>query len=258
MAAAAATVFWRRKRGQQSRRLRQHQREEKNSSGQRKRRPRERAAAMCGRKGGKEERRKGRFSRRKQRRIEERAAVVAGSRQRRQAMGRRRRRRMATASGKEAREECEGSGSLVRATAAREGGGCDVSVRSAQRWLWLRAREAAALAGGRSRGERMGLCAGGAVAVVEMQGKEEMAGGVGLQAADGGGSGNRQRHECAAAAGSRGDAALRRCRRRSGWQQRALRHGCAPARKLLRAGTSTMGSTDVAASGEDDSAAADG
>ncbi|RRT32091.1 hypothetical protein B296_00044945 [Ensete ventricosum] len=81
-----------------------------------------------------------------------------------------------------------------------------------------------------------------------------MAGEVGLQAADGGGGGNRQRHECATAAGSRGGAVVRRCRRRSGRQQRALRHGCAPTRKLLRAGASVMGSADVAASGEDGNA----
>ncbi|RRT35903.1 hypothetical protein B296_00047577 [Ensete ventricosum] len=56
-----------------------------------------------------QERRKGRFSRRKQRRL----------------------------------EKGEGSSSPARATAAGEGGGCGVSVRSAQRWLWLRAREAA-------------------------------------------------------------------------------------------------------------------
>ncbi|RRT69387.1 hypothetical protein B296_00008372 [Ensete ventricosum] len=39
---------------------------------------------------------------------------------------------------------------------AGEGGGCGVSVRSAQRWLQLRAREAAAaavLADGRSKGD---------------------------------------------------------------------------------------------------------
>ncbi|RWV78446.1 hypothetical protein GW17_00060593, partial [Ensete ventricosum] len=42
---------------------------------------------------------------------------------------------------------------------------------------------------------------------------EEIVGGVRLQVADGGGGGNRQRHECAAAAGSRGGAAVRRCRR---------------------------------------------
>ncbi|RRT65472.1 hypothetical protein B296_00023440, partial [Ensete ventricosum] len=55
------------------------------------------------------------------------------------------------------RKEEEGSDSSVRA--AGEGGGCGVSVRSAQRWLRLRAREAAAeavLVGGRSRGERRG------------------------------------------------------------------------------------------------------
>ncbi|RZS01991.1 hypothetical protein BHM03_00031951 [Ensete ventricosum] len=56
-----------------------------------------------------QERRKGRFSRRKQRRL----------------------------------EKGEDSSSPARATAAGEGGGCGVSVRSAQRWLQLRAREAA-------------------------------------------------------------------------------------------------------------------
>ncbi|RWV84792.1 hypothetical protein GW17_00053467 [Ensete ventricosum] len=61
---------------------------------------------------------------------------------------------------------------------------------------------------------------------------------------------NRQRHKYAAAAGSRGGAAVRWCRR-SGRQQRALRHGCVPARKLLQAGASVMGLVDVAASRED-------
>ncbi|RWW41275.1 hypothetical protein BHE74_00053249, partial [Ensete ventricosum] len=57
------------------------------------------------------------------------------------------------------RRKEEGSGNPARATAAREGGGCGVSVRSAQRWLRLRAREAAAeaaLADGRSSGGRRG------------------------------------------------------------------------------------------------------
>ncbi|RWW51546.1 hypothetical protein BHE74_00042099, partial [Ensete ventricosum] len=78
---------------------------------------------------------------------------------RQQRQGKRRRRR---GSCEEAREEGEGSGSPARAAAAGEGGGCGISMRSAQRWLRLRAREAAALAGGRSWGERRGLCAGGA------------------------------------------------------------------------------------------------
>ncbi|RWW69948.1 hypothetical protein BHE74_00022414 [Ensete ventricosum] len=59
-------------------------------------------------------------------------------------------------SGKEMREEGEGSGSAARAAATGEGGGCGISMRSAQRWLQLRAREAvatAALADGRSRGD---------------------------------------------------------------------------------------------------------
>ncbi|RWW43470.1 hypothetical protein BHE74_00050881 [Ensete ventricosum] len=63
------------------------------------------------------------------------------------------------------RKEEEGNDSSVRVTVAGEGGGYGVSVRSAQWWLRLRAREAAAeaaLAGGRSKGERRGLCAGGA------------------------------------------------------------------------------------------------
>ncbi|RZS14392.1 hypothetical protein BHM03_00046063 [Ensete ventricosum] len=69
------------------------------------------------------------------------------------------------------RKEEEGSDSSVRA--AGEGGGCGVSVRSAQRWLRLRAREAATeavLVGGRSRGERRGLCLGGAAAEEEGSG----------------------------------------------------------------------------------------
>ncbi|RZS14074.1 hypothetical protein BHM03_00045728 [Ensete ventricosum] len=56
-----------------------------------------------------------------------------------------------------------------------------------------------------------------------------MADGVGLYAADGGDDSNRQRHKCTVAAGSRGGAIVRRCRRRSGRQQRVLRHGCTPA-----------------------------
>ncbi|RRT58173.1 hypothetical protein B296_00032263 [Ensete ventricosum] len=67
-------------------------------------------------------------------------------------------------SDKEAKEEGESSGSPARATVAGEAGGCGVNVRSAHRWLWLRAREAAALADDRSRGERRGLCASGATA----------------------------------------------------------------------------------------------
>ncbi|RZR89539.1 hypothetical protein BHM03_00017278 [Ensete ventricosum] len=67
-------------------------------------------------------------------------------------------------SGEEAREEGEDSGSPMRAAATGEGGGCGVSVRSAQRWLRLRAREATTLADGKSREERRGLCAGGAAA----------------------------------------------------------------------------------------------
>ncbi|RZR95730.1 hypothetical protein BHM03_00024603 [Ensete ventricosum] len=59
-------------------------------------------------------------------------------------------------SGEEAREEVEGSGSPARPAIAGEGGGCGVSVRSAQRWLQLRAREAAALADDRSRGKEGG------------------------------------------------------------------------------------------------------
>ncbi|RWV89883.1 hypothetical protein GW17_00047948 [Ensete ventricosum] len=69
-------------------------------------------------------------------------------------------------SDEEAREEGEGSGSPTRAAAAGEGGGYGVSVRSAQRWLRLRAREAVvevALAGDKSKQERRGLCAGGVV-----------------------------------------------------------------------------------------------
>ncbi|RWW10391.1 hypothetical protein GW17_00026065 [Ensete ventricosum] len=53
-------------------------------------------------------------------------------------------------------EEGEGSGSAARAATTGEGGGCGISMRSAQRWLQLRAREAvatAALADGRSRGD---------------------------------------------------------------------------------------------------------
>ncbi|RWV96399.1 hypothetical protein BHE74_00021118 [Ensete ventricosum] len=96
----------------------------------------------------------------------------------------------------------------------------------------LRGRKAAPREGG-SGGPAVGSGGGGDAG--EGREMEEMAGGVGLQAADGGGGGNRQRHECTAAAGSRGGAAVRRCRR-SGRQQRALRHRCAPARKLLRAG----------------------
>ncbi|RRT37869.1 hypothetical protein B296_00034261 [Ensete ventricosum] len=65
-------------------------------------------------------------------------------------------------SDEEAREEGEGSGGPVRVVAMGEGGGCGVNVRSAQRWLRLRAREATALAGSWSRGERGGLCMGGA------------------------------------------------------------------------------------------------
>ncbi|RZR71686.1 hypothetical protein BHM03_00006358 [Ensete ventricosum] len=73
-------------------------------------------------------------------------------------------RRRQWGSDEEAKEEGESSGSPTRATVAGEGGGCGISVRSAHRWLRLRAREAATLAGDRSRGERRGLCAGGAMA----------------------------------------------------------------------------------------------
>ncbi|RZS01155.1 hypothetical protein BHM03_00030968, partial [Ensete ventricosum] len=62
----------------------------------------------------------------------------------------------AAGSGKEAREEGEGTGSPARAGTVGEGGGYGVRMRSAQRWLRLRAREAtiaAALADGRSRGD---------------------------------------------------------------------------------------------------------
>ncbi|RWW69956.1 hypothetical protein BHE74_00022405 [Ensete ventricosum] len=68
-------------------------------------------------------------------------------------------------------------GRKVRVATTGEGGDCGVNVRSAQRWLRMRAREAAAeaaLADGKSMGERRGLCAGGvateegvAAAVVE-------------------------------------------------------------------------------------------
>ncbi|RZS17223.1 hypothetical protein BHM03_00049339 [Ensete ventricosum] len=71
------------------------------------------------------------------------------------------------------RKEEEGNDSSVRVTVAGEGGGYGVSVRSAQWWLRLRAREAAAeaaLAGGRSKGERRGLCAGGAATEEEGSG----------------------------------------------------------------------------------------
>ncbi|RZR84777.1 hypothetical protein BHM03_00011656 [Ensete ventricosum] len=54
-------------------------------------------------------------------------------------------------------------GDSSRGWAAREGGGCGVRVRSTQRWLPLRARDAAAeaaLADGRSKEERRGLCTG--------------------------------------------------------------------------------------------------
>ncbi|RZS27467.1 hypothetical protein BHM03_00060940 [Ensete ventricosum] len=44
----------------------------------------------------------------------------------------------------------------MRAAATGEGGGCGVNMRSAQRWLRLRAREATVLAGGRSRGKEGG------------------------------------------------------------------------------------------------------
>ncbi|RWV85166.1 hypothetical protein GW17_00053064 [Ensete ventricosum] len=71
------------------------------------------------------------------------------------------------------RKEEEGNDSSVRVTVAGEGGGYGVSVRSAQWWLRLRAREAAAeatLADGRSKGERRGLCAGGAATEEEGSG----------------------------------------------------------------------------------------
>ncbi|RRT37251.1 hypothetical protein B296_00042837 [Ensete ventricosum] len=160
--AAAATVFWMRKRGQQSRRrLRQQQREERNRGGRRKRRSRGEGSGDVW-----QERRKGRFSRRKQRRG-----------QQRQVMGRRRRRTATTLAMGDGRQKTAanegrkgGSEGPGRATAAEfdeearkvrtaiagegEGGGCGVSVRSAQQWLRLRAREAAAattLADGRSK-----------------------------------------------------------------------------------------------------------
>ncbi|RWV91254.1 hypothetical protein GW17_00046466, partial [Ensete ventricosum] len=132
--------------------------------GRRKRRSRERAAATYGRKGGKEDLAAG--------------TEVAGSWQRRQVVGRRRRRRTATALAmgggrkKTAANEGRKGGSegparaaaarfdeevrKVRTTVAGERGGCGVSVRSAQQWLRLRAREAAAaatLADGRSKGD---------------------------------------------------------------------------------------------------------
>ncbi|RRT56251.1 hypothetical protein B296_00035439 [Ensete ventricosum] len=196
-------------------------------SGRRKRRPRERAAATCdcsGRKGGKEDLAAG--SRADWRKV--RAAVVRRGQQ----------------------QSDEGCGS---------GRG---------RRLWRQREERLAVVAAESKGgsgigrrqEQGGLCMGGEATgggdAGEGREMEEMTGGVGLQAADRAGSYNRQRHEFAATAGSRGGTAVRWCKR-SGRQQRALRHECAPTRKFLRAGASAMGSVDVAASGEDGSVVAE-